>query len=96
MASITSVVFDKAAYAPGDTVTLTVTYVPDTPSVVQENETATVNLTDPSGNLLAGTTAAFTVNTPQAGDLVTVTDTGNHAWVQASDTGSVAVFTTIA
>lgn len=96
MASITAVDFDQAVYAPGDVVRLTVTYVPDTPSVVPTPFTATVTLNDPSGNVLATQDAQATVNVPQAGDTVAVTDSGSRTWTQDSDNGATAVFTAVA
>ena len=97
MASVDTLTFDEAAYDPGDTVTLTVDYTPDSPSVVPTTFTATVNVTSSAGTVVATNSAPFVVNTPQpAGDVVSVTDDGNRSWAEGSDNGSVAVFTTTA
>ena len=97
MASIDSMVFDQAAYNPGDPISLTVDYTPDTPSVVPTTFSATASITDASGNVVASSSAPFVINEAQAsGDQVGVSDDGNHGWAKASDTGTVAVFTTSA
>ena len=97
MASISSMTFDETAYNPGDTITLTVDYVPDTPSVVPTTFNATAVITDSSGNQVASTSAPFVINVAQpSGDQVSVTDDDNHTWAKSSDTGSVAVFSTTA
>lgn len=99
MASVDTLTFDQAAYSTGDTVTLTVAYTPDAPSVVPTTFTAAASITDPSGNVVATNAAPFTVNVAQAsGDSVGVTDTGNRAWAETpgSDTGSAVVFTATA
>jgi hypothetical protein len=97
VASVDTITFDEAAYAPGATITMTVGYTPDSPSVVPQTFTATVNVSDPSGNVLATNTAPFVVNESQpAGDVVSATDTGSRTWALASDTGSVAVLTATA
>jgi len=92
MASIDLMTFDQAAYTPGELVTLTVDYTPD---VGSQTFTATAVITDAAGAQVATSSAPFVVNTP-AGDVVGVTDDGGHVWAQASDTGTVAVFTTTA
>lgn len=94
MASVDSILFDQPAYSPGSTVTCTVGYTPDTPSVSSQVFTVTANVVDQSGNVVATNTAPFTVNTPQAGDKAAVSDDGSHTWAEQSDNGSVAVFTT--
>ena len=97
MASITSLTFDEAAYNTGDTISLTVAYVADTPSVVPTEFTATTTITDAGGNETATSSAPFTVNVAQAaGDVVATTDTGGRAWTEVSDDGSTAVFTAVA
>lgn len=97
MASIDSLTFDEASYAPGDTITLTVDYTPDTPSVVPQTFTATAVITDSAGTQVATSSAPFVVNEAQAaGDTVSVTDDGSRTWAEVSDSGSVAVFTTSA
>jgi hypothetical protein len=99
MASIDSLTFDQAAYNPGDLITLTVGYTPDSPSVVPTTFTATAVISDANGNQLATSSAPFVINVSQpAGDTVSVTDTDNHAWAETagSDTGSSVVFTTTA
>ena len=97
MASITSMTFDQPAYNPGDTITLTVAYVADTPGVSPVVNTATASVTNSGGTVTATDSADFTVNEPAAaGDTVNVTDTGNRTWAEQSDDGSTAVFTTTA
>lgn len=97
MASITSMTFDESSYNPGDTITLTVSYVPDSPSAVPATFTATSVITNSGGTQVATSSADFVVNTPQAaGDTVSVGDTGSRTWAEGSDSGSVAVFSTTA
>ena len=89
--------FDEAAYNPGDLITLTVDYTPDTPSVVPTTFNATAVITDSGGNQVASSSAPFVINVAQpAGDQVSVTDDDNHTWAETSDSGSVAVFTATA
>jgi hypothetical protein len=95
MASIDSMAFDAAAYTPGQMVNLTVGYTPDSPSVTSQTFTATAQIADPSGNVLATSAAPFVVNTASpSGDKVSVSDDGNHTWADVSDSGTVAVFST--
>ena len=97
MASIDSLTFDQASYDQGATVTLTVAYTADSPSVVPTTFNATANITDSAGAVVATSSAPFVVNVAQpAGDTVSVTDDGNRTWTEASDSGSVAVFTAVA
>jgi hypothetical protein len=97
MATINGMTFDQASYNPGDTITLTVSYTPDTASVNPTAFTATANVTDAGGTVTATSSAPFTVNEAvAAGDVVSVTDTGSRAWAESSDNGSVAVFTATA
>jgi hypothetical protein len=97
MASIDSMAFDAAAYTPGQMVTLTVGYTPDSPSVASQTFTATAQIADSSGNVLSTSSAPFVVNTSSpAGDKVSVSDDGNHTWADVSDSGTVAVFSTSA
>ena len=97
MASVDTLTFDEAAYSPGDVITLNVDYTPDSPSSVPQTFTATVNVTNSGGSVVATNTAPFVVNEAQAaGDVVSVTDDGSRTWAQQSDSGSVAVFTTTA
>lgn len=95
MASVNSITFDQAAYEVGATITATVDYTPDTPSVVPSTFTFTANVTDPNGNVVGSNTADFVVNTPQPGDSVSVSDTGNRTWTEGSTTteadGSLSV-----
>ena len=97
MASVDSMTFDQPAYNPGDPISLTIGYTPDTPSVVPTTCNATATITDSGGNVVASSSAPFVINEAQAtGDQVGVTDDDNHTWAKASDTGSVAVFSTTA
>jgi uncharacterized protein YfaS (alpha-2-macroglobulin family) len=79
---------DKTTYSPGDKIVLTVTYS-DPDSAVQ---TITVTGTDSSGN---PATATVVLTTADAVTLA-VTDTGARTWAKVSDTGSVAVFNSVA
>ena len=97
MASIDTMTFDQPAYATGDVISLTVAYTPDSPSVVPQVFTATTAISDSAGNPLGSNSADFTVNQSQpAGDTLATSDSGGRTWAQASDTGSVAVFTATA
>lgn len=89
MASVDVITFDKASYAPGDTVDATVNYTPDTPSVVSQTFNATFTLNDANGNPVASNSAPFVLNTPQAGDKGSMADDGGHSWTETSDNGSV-------
>jgi hypothetical protein len=99
MATVNSLTFDEASYSTGQTITLTVDYTPDAPSVVPTTFTATASITDSSGAVVATNSAPFVVNVAQAsGDTVSVTDTGDRTWTETpdSDTGSSVVFTATA
>lgn len=97
MASVDTISFDEAAYNEGDLMTVTVDYTPDSPSSVPQTFTATVNVTNSGGTVVASNTAPFVVNQAQpAGDVVSVTDDGNRTWTPQSDNGSVAVLTATA
>jgi hypothetical protein len=99
MASIQSITFDQPSYTPGQVITLTVNYTPDTAGTggTPQTFTATVVITDASGTQTATAAAPFVIaGSVSGGDVVSVTDTGGHTWVQQSDSGSVAVFTTTA
>ena len=97
MASVDSISFDQASYDQGATITVTVDYTPDSPSAVPTTFNATANITDSSGAVVASSSAPFVVNVAQpAGDTVSVTDDGSRTWTEASDSGSVAVFTAVA
>lgn len=78
---------DKTTYAPGELMTLTVTYSdPDTDSVQ-----VTITVTDKSGNQSAPTTLTAVIDPLTVG----VTDP-DRTWAKVSDTGTVAVFTATA
>lgn len=94
MASVDSITFDQPAYSPGQVVTLTAAYTPDTPGETPQVFTATVSVLNSGGSVVASNTAPFTVNVPQAGDHAAASDDGGHAWAEQSDSGTVAVFTT--
>jgi hypothetical protein len=84
MASVNSITFDQVAYTAGDTITATIDYTPDTPSVVATTFTLTANVNDTSGAVVATSTGDFVVNTPQAGDTVSVSDTGSRTWAEGA------------
>jgi hypothetical protein len=86
MASVNSITFDQASYLAGSTITATVDYTPDTPSVVATTFTLTANVSDSTGAVVATNTGDFVVNTPQAGDTVSVSDTGSRTWAEGSTT----------
>lgn len=98
MASIDTMTFDQSTpYAQNAPVTLTIGYTPDVPGVVPTTFTANAVITDASGNQVASSASDFVVNVAQpSGDKVSVADTGSRTWTEASDSGSVAVFTTVA
>lgn len=98
MASIDTMTFDKDAYLPGDEITLTVTYTPDSPGVTPQAFTATETISDAGGTVVATNSAPFVVNQvePSGDHLDTPTDTGNRAWTRVSDDGSTGVFTATA
>jgi len=100
MASIDSISFDQPSYTPGELITCTIAYTPDSPSVIPTTFSATATITNAAGEVVATSAPAeFVVNEPQpAGDVVAVTDTGSHTWTETpgSDTGSSVVFTTSA
>jgi hypothetical protein len=95
MASVNSITFDQPAYTAGSTITCTVDYTPDTPSVVATTFTLTANVSDSGGNVVATNTGDFVVNTPQPGDTVSVSDTGSRTWAEGATTvesdGSLSV-----
>ncbi len=89
---ITSIVFDKPGYTPGQIITATVNYAPGVSSQAQTfSGTATDAVTGQQGTL----SVSFTVNTNDTTNL-TVSDSGNRAWTKVSDSGIVAVFTATA
>lgn len=80
---------DRATYAPGDLMTLTVTYGdPD-----NTDGTVTVIVTDKAGGTSEPAVVAYTI-----ADQVTleVADTGSRTFAKVSDNGTVAVFTATA
>jgi hypothetical protein len=81
-------VLDKATYAPGDPVTLTVSYG----DADTKASTVTVTGTDAAGNP-ATVTVNLNVSDPVA---LTVSDDGGRAWAKGADNGSTAVFTATA
>lgn len=93
MATISTVTFNEGSsgvagtYTAGDTITATVGYVPDTPSVVPQTFTLTTTVSDAAGNVTATNSNEFVVNTTQAnGDTVAVSDTGSRTWSAGSTT----------
>jgi hypothetical protein len=75
---------DRAEYAKGDTMRLTVSYDdPDT-----ETMTVSVVVADKSGN----TSAPHSVEVVIDPVTVSVTDSGGREWTQESDDGAVAVW----
>lgn len=76
---------NKAAYSPGETATLTVTYGDSDNST----STVTVTVTDQAG----GTGTSTVTLVKQDAVSASVTDSSGRSWTKQSDTGSVAVFT---
>jgi hypothetical protein len=102
MASIASITFDQALYTPGQTITLTVDYTPDSPPASVVTSQATVTISQ-AVVVTAQESAPFEVSEPQVGvaDVVAVTDTGGRTWTQQSNTSNpdgtaTAVFTATA
>lgn len=90
--SISSITFDKASYAPGDTITATISYSAGTSDVTQTFEgVATDSSTGETGTLQV----SFVVTEPDT-TTITVSDSGNRVWAKISDTGSIAKFTATA
>lgn len=90
--AITSITFDKASYAPGDTITATVDYTGGTSDVTQTfTGTATDSTTKETGTLQV----TFTVTEPDQ-TTISVADSGGRVWTKISDTGSIAKFTATA
>ena len=80
---------DKSSYAPGETMTLTVTYTDaDNWSRV---DTITVTGTDQAGN--PATVTLNTLVTSQDPVSVDVADSSGRSWTKQSDSNGVAVFT---
>ena len=88
--TVTSVTFDKTAYAPGDTITATVHY---TPGASDSTVSFTGTATDQSNGQTGTMEGTFTVQINDA-TTVSVSDTGSRTWTKVSDDGAgVAVFT---
>lgn len=103
--SITSLSFDKAAYNPGDIITLTVDYTTDDSTAAATSFETAVTATDADGT--ATQSGPFTVNGAAEPMPVTVTATDNRpspgTWTLASNvvTGTgpwsgIAVLTSVA
>ncbi len=88
VAPTVTALLDKATYAPGDPVTLTVTYG----DADNTSSSVTVTVTDAEGNT---GTAQVVLSVVDAVSLA-VSDDGGRAWVKIADNGSVASFTTTA
>lgn len=95
MATVNTISFDQASYAPGETITATVDYTPD-PAGTTQNFDFTANVVDASGNVVASSSAPFVVSTPGVQtETVSVSDTGGHVWAEGSPVdeadGSISV-----
>jgi hypothetical protein len=78
---------DKTTYAPGERMTLTVSYGdPDTKTVA-----VTVQVTDAAGNKSGPVTVNAVID-----PLTLVVSDSARSWTKVSDTGAVAVFTATA
>ena len=89
---ITSAVFDQPDYVTGETINVTLTYVPGTTPVTQ---TWTGNVTDETNGLTGELVANFIVIKANP-TTASGTDNGNRTWNKISDTGTVAIFQSIA
>jgi hypothetical protein len=84
---VTSVSFDKPAYAVGALVTMTVVYG-DTDT---KSQTIEFKVTDASGNQATGS-GSFVVD-PLKTEVI---DPAGRVWTKKSDTGTITVFTAVA
>lgn len=80
---------DKATYAKGEKMTLTVTYA----DADNKSLTVTVSVTDSAGNQSDPVTIPVNISDKVT---VSVTDTDSRTWTKVSDNGSVAVYTATA
>lgn len=80
---------NKTAYAPGELMTLTVTYA----DADRKTLTVTVTVEDTQAGTAPATAKATAVIDPLT---VTVEDDGGRTWTKQSDSGLVAVFTATA
>jgi hypothetical protein len=80
---------NKATYAPGEQMTLTVSYG-DTDN---DEVTVTIVVADSAGNSSEPVVIVANVNDPVT---VSVSDDGGRAWVKQSDNGAVAVYRAVA
>lgn len=78
---------NKTAYAPGETMTLTVNYA----DADRQSLAVTITVTDSSGN-----TGTATANAIIDQGTVVVTSSPARTWTKVSDSGTVAVFTATA
>lgn len=88
-----------SVYAPGETILLTVSVTPDDPAPVMGKVTTTTIVTLPDGTTSDPivTESAYVVDAAPGLATTTVTsDTTGRTWVRVSDTGTVAVFRTVA
>jgi len=79
---------DKAAYAEGETMVLTV----NRSDADTEALTLTIVATDKSGNSSTPVNVTATIDPTT----VSVSDSSGRVWAQQSDNGSIAVFTAVA
>lgn len=79
---------NKATFGPAETMTLTVTYG----DADSDAGSVTVVVTDAAGNKSAPITVAYTINDPLT---IALTDP-ERVWTRVSDTGSVAVYRSVA
>jgi hypothetical protein len=77
---------NKAAYAIGETMTLTVTYG----DADRKTLTVTVTVEDTDATTAPATVTATAVIDPLT---ISVTDSTSRVWTKVSDSGSVAVYT---
>jgi hypothetical protein len=93
--TITSATLDKASYATGDTMTLTI--VRSATATTEAALNLAVNATGADGTQATpiNVTATIEVTSPEA-STVGVTDDSGRQWAQASDDGTTAVWTATA
>lgn len=80
---------NKSSYAPGEQMTLTVSYADSDNDAVQ----VTIIVTDSSGNSSEPVVVTANVTDPVT---LSVTDDGGRTWTKQSDNGSVAVYRAVA
>lgn len=84
-----SAALNKSSFAPGETMTLTVSYGDADNDTLQ----VTVVVTDSQGHTSSPVVVNANINDPVT---VSVTDDGGRTWTKQSDNGAVAVYQAVA